>query len=153
MNEIVQAVQGWWWSAAILAGAVILAILGHWVLFFLAERVSRRSQSVIDNSVVRHARRPGRMIVALMAALMVLPAVRLAARHRSAFARKQAVRTLGALRDAVGVGVCVARLDDELPSIRRAALTALQDITGERSRTDPAVWRAWCAARDCRGKR
>jgi HEAT repeat protein len=79
-----------------------------------------------------------------------LPALRIAARHRSRFVRLGAIAALGALADTGGIPVLMARLEDELPSARRAAIAALQQITGDLRRTTPGEWLAWCAARRCR---
>ena len=79
-----------------------------------------------------------------------LPMVRLGAVHRDRFVRLSSLATLGALQDTGGIPYAVGRLDDPLPSVKRAALGALQEITGSRSLTEPEQWKAWCEARSCR---
>jgi len=73
-----------------------------------------------------------------------LPGVRLAVMSDNRFVRAQALDTLARLSDTGGIPYALARLDDKLPSVRRKALTALQEITGIRTMTDPAQWRRWC---------
>ena len=73
-----------------------------------------------------------------------LPGVRLAALHDNRFVRAQALDTLARLHDTGGIPYALDRLDDTLPSIRKKALVALQEITGIRTMTDPDEWRRWC---------
>ena len=78
-----------------------------------------------------------------------LPALRVLARHRSRFARSAAVRALRALHDREAIPILVARLDDELPSVRRLAMAALRTITGEKTPATEADWKAWCERTSC----
>lgn len=73
-----------------------------------------------------------------------LPVVRAAALDDNRFVRGQALDTLARLQDTGGIPYALDRLDDELPSIRKKALAALQAITGVHTMDDPAQWRAWC---------
>lgn len=73
-----------------------------------------------------------------------LPGVRLAILNDNRFVRAQALDTAASLHDTGAIPYALVRLEDELPSVRRKALTALQEITGIRTMTDPAQWRAWC---------
>ena len=45
-------------AAAILVGVVLVALVGHYVVFVLAKRVSRRTGSIIQDSLVRHGNGP-----------------------------------------------------------------------------------------------
>jgi hypothetical protein len=49
------------WAAAILVGTVSVALVGHYVVFVLAKRVSRRTGSIIQDSLVRHGERAHKM--------------------------------------------------------------------------------------------
>jgi hypothetical protein len=82
-----------------------------------------------------------------------LALARLGARHRDRFVREASLKTLGALQDTGGISVTVGRLDDPLPSIKRLAVTTLQQITGSHTLTDADQWKSWCEARACRGPR
>ncbi len=79
-----------------------------------------------------------------------LPMVRHALDHPSPFARIEAIRAAGAMRDVKAIGPLVGRLDDPQPSQRRAAIAALQQIVGTRELTSEADWRRWCNSRRCR---
>lgn len=63
----------WLWSAAGLIGAILLAILAHYLLFLLAKRFVRWTTSVIGDSLVRHSESPTRWIFPLLATLLALP--------------------------------------------------------------------------------
>lgn len=63
----------WLWGAAILVGAILLALLAHYIFFLVLKRLSRKTTSVIDDSLLRHSQRPTRWIFPLLAALLVLP--------------------------------------------------------------------------------
>ncbi len=64
----------WLWSSGILAAAVVAALGAHRVLYSALDRVTRRTRSVIDNSLVRHSRRPARLLLILGALFLTLPA-------------------------------------------------------------------------------
>ena len=67
----------WMWSASILAGAIVLALVGHSVLFFVLTRMARRKGDVFINSLVSHGKWPSRWILPLVALMAALPAARL----------------------------------------------------------------------------
>jgi small-conductance mechanosensitive channel len=63
----------WLWVAGGLTGAVLLALLIHYLLFVVLKRLVRRTSSVIDDSLVRHSEGPTRWIFPLIGTLLVLP--------------------------------------------------------------------------------
>ena len=65
--------EGWLISVSIVACAVVLALLGHYLFFSLAERIARRTGSVFDSSVIRHVEKPSRAIAPLLAVYLVFP--------------------------------------------------------------------------------
>lgn len=77
------------------------------------------------------------------------PLARWAAIHKDRFVRLAGLAALGALEDQQGVPYAITRLDDELPSVRRASLAALRRITGLEDLTEAEHWKAWCEHRDC----
>ncbi|MCB9729258.1 MAG: HEAT repeat domain-containing protein [Deltaproteobacteria bacterium] len=79
-----------------------------------------------------------------------LPLVRLGITHRDRYVRIGAIAAAGSLHDTGAIPFLVGRLDDRLPSVRRAAVAALREITGSQGLTDAAQWTAWCEARGCR---
>lgn len=83
-------------AAAILVGVVLVALVGHYVVFVLAKRVSRRTGSIIQDSLVRHGERPTRWIFPLLALVLVLPMLPF---------RSDVLR---ALQHAVGLGLILS---------------------------------------------
>jgi HEAT repeat protein len=57
--------------------------------------------------------------------------------------RREAIVTLGKLRDGEATPQLLALLDDEQAGLRKSALWALKEITGIDLGEDPARWRAW----------
>jgi small-conductance mechanosensitive channel len=64
----------WLWSAGILVGAILAALGIHRLLFSTLDRITRRTRSVMDNSLVRHSRRPAGLLLPLVAVFLALPA-------------------------------------------------------------------------------
>jgi small-conductance mechanosensitive channel len=63
----------WLWAAAGLSGAVLLALLAHYLLFLVMKRLARRTESVVDDSLVRYGEGPTRWIFPLLAIELTLP--------------------------------------------------------------------------------
>jgi hypothetical protein len=63
-------------STGLIAGAVIAALLVHQLVFSILARPDRR-MSVIDASLVRHSRRPARLILPLLAVILAERILRL----------------------------------------------------------------------------
>ncbi len=66
-------------TAAILGGAVLLALLAHFLIFLALKRGAGRTGSVVDNALVAHARRPAFILLPLAAIVIVIPSLRLPA--------------------------------------------------------------------------
>jgi len=73
-------------SAALLAGAVIAAWLGHFLLFRILGRLARRLEHPLGDALVTEERRPARALLPLLAVDLVLPEVTLPAGLSSPFA-------------------------------------------------------------------
>lgn len=71
------------------------------------------------------------------------PGIRWAALSANRFVAVTAAQTLAVFRDTGAVPYLLTRLEDPQPGIRRAALAALQEITGNRDETRPEAWREW----------
>jgi small-conductance mechanosensitive channel len=73
VTEFWQNWQGWLWPAIVLTSSVFLSLIFHKLVFALAKRVSKRTESPIENSLVRHAEGPTRWIFPLLGINLVLP--------------------------------------------------------------------------------
>ncbi|MGD0736063.1 MAG: mechanosensitive ion channel family protein [Terracidiphilus sp.] len=61
------------WSAAILAAAIAVALVAHFIVFKLLQRHALRKPGIVDQSLVKHGKLPARWIFPLLAVLAVLP--------------------------------------------------------------------------------
>ncbi len=80
-------VQNWHnllWAAIVLAVAVAVSLLVHYVVFWLLKRLARRKGAYLDQSLARHAQGPTRWIFPLLAILIVLPGLTLPPKLMSA---------------------------------------------------------------------
>jgi HEAT repeat protein len=73
------------------------------------------------------------------------PLLRGACLSDNRFVGVTALQTVAALQDTGAIPFALSRLDDRQPAIRRAALLALQTITGSRPVTEAEAWRKWAA--------
>lgn len=72
-NPTFEALRPWLIDGGIMVAAILLALLAHRIVFGIAGRVTKRTGSTIDDSLVRHARAPMRPIIALLAASATIP--------------------------------------------------------------------------------
>jgi small-conductance mechanosensitive channel len=77
MGFLLKNWDSWMWSAVILTGAILVALAGHSVLFFILTRMARRKGDVFIKSLVSHGEWPSRWILPLIALIAALPAARL----------------------------------------------------------------------------
>lgn len=69
------ALRPWLIDGGVMVAAIVLALLAHRIVFGIAGRVTRRTGSTIDDSLVRHARRPTGVILPILAASATIPAL------------------------------------------------------------------------------
>ena len=62
-------------SVIFLAVAIVLALVAHYVIFSVLQRFASRKGAVLDQSLIRHGRRPTNWIFPLLAVLAVLPGI------------------------------------------------------------------------------
>jgi small-conductance mechanosensitive channel len=63
-------------SLGILLGAGAAGLVLHRVAFGIASSLGSKTRTDVDNALIRHARRPGRLIIPMLACLFVLPMLR-----------------------------------------------------------------------------
>ncbi len=61
------------WSAAILVGAIALALVIRTIVFWSLRRMAHRKGALLGQSLTRHSERPSRWIFPLLAVLCILP--------------------------------------------------------------------------------
>ena len=83
-------------AAAFIAGAIVIALIVHAVLFWGLRRIVRRKAALLGQSITRHAQKPTRWIFPLVAILAILPGLTLTP------------RVMDALEHIVGLGLIAA---------------------------------------------
>lgn len=83
-------------AAAFIAGAIIVALIVHAVLFWMLRRMARRKTAYFGQSITRHAEKPTRWIFPLIAVLAILSWLPLTS------------RVMGTLEHIVGLGLIAA---------------------------------------------
>ena len=73
MNVILQNVEKLVWPLGTLVATVLVALLVHHVLFRTLDRLARGTKTIVDDSLVRHLRRPARLIIPILAVSFLLP--------------------------------------------------------------------------------
>jgi small-conductance mechanosensitive channel len=66
--------RSWFIAGSIVAGAVILSLIVHYVVFFLVARFSQREGSRFGDLLVQRAKKPALFILPLTAVVIALPA-------------------------------------------------------------------------------
>lgn len=75
MEHFIVRWQTWLWSAALLAGAFLVAIVVHRIIFAIVRRITSRSSSSWLAAVVRYGENPAQLILILAVAVALLPAL------------------------------------------------------------------------------
>jgi small-conductance mechanosensitive channel len=65
--------KAWAWSAGILAGSILIALLVRWVVFAILNSFARRNPSVLKSSIISHSERLARWILPLLAVVVAAP--------------------------------------------------------------------------------
>ncbi len=76
----------WIWSAGIIVGSVLLALLFRLILFAILKRLARRAPTVLKDSAIMHTQRASRWMLPLLAITIAAPAAPLPALLKSVIA-------------------------------------------------------------------
>lgn len=71
MSDYLLALEGYFWSLAVIVAAVIVGLLAHLLLFFLLSKVLWRT--ALRDSILNHLRAPMRLLLTLLAVQLSLP--------------------------------------------------------------------------------
>lgn len=102
-------------TAAILGGAVLLALLAHFVIFLALKRGARRTGSTVDNLLVAHARRPAFVLFPLAAIMIALQSLKLQA---GLLEDLQHIVALGMIAAAAWLAISLTAVFDDYISSR-----------------------------------
>lgn len=75
MQALSPAWQPYLWSVLALLGVVLLALIGHRLLYFAAERIAARARGPAKAALLRLSRRPAGIALPLFAVFLVLPSL------------------------------------------------------------------------------
>lgn len=102
-------------SAGFLAGAIILALVAHAIVFWILHRLARRKGSVVGHSLVSHGERPTRWIFPLFAVLVILPGLPLPSKAMDAM---EHITGLGLIAASAWLVILVVEIFSDLLSGR-----------------------------------
>lgn len=77
MNFVTAHWHSWAWSAGVLGGSIVVALLARIILFSLLKRLGKQAPSLLKDSVIFHSQRLARWILPLLAVVIALPAARI----------------------------------------------------------------------------
>jgi small-conductance mechanosensitive channel len=79
VSGFVRDMAPWVYSAAVLAAAAIAGLVLYSIFFRLMSRIARRTSGVLDDSFVKHCKKPARMAVPFLALYLALQFVTVSA--------------------------------------------------------------------------
>ncbi|HWG57834.1 MAG TPA: mechanosensitive ion channel domain-containing protein [Candidatus Acidoferrales bacterium] len=84
MDLLLKNWHAWLWSAVVIAGAIVVALGAHGVVYLLLRRLARHRKTVLAGSLVRHSQRMSKWILPLVALLLAVPEAKLPPAGRTA---------------------------------------------------------------------
>ncbi len=77
MREFLQSWEALARAFGILGGMIVTALVGHYTIFHTINRMSKRTKTVFDSSLVEHCSQSMRFIIILLGVSLVLPLLKL----------------------------------------------------------------------------
>jgi small-conductance mechanosensitive channel len=87
MEGIWQSRQVMMVTAGIIGGALILGVFAHYLIFKVMQNLAKRTQAVLDISLVKHCRGPSRIILPVLFVYIFLPLATISPEYRDMFER------------------------------------------------------------------
>ncbi len=128
-------------SGAVLAGAIGLALVVHFVLFFVVEKILQRKGASTETIVTKRAKKSARIILPLLALVLAIPLVPLPATLKGIL---QHVLGLGVIA-SVGWGIIVLT---ELAGNLVFARYSMDSPDNLSARSGPAAFDLRCLVRE-----
>jgi small-conductance mechanosensitive channel len=91
----------WVWTVVLVGGAIVVALVLHAVAYRLLGRLIGETATGLDDSIVRHTRRPARLVLPLLAVLFVLPNAPMSATLRGTIAHLVGIGLIGCIAWAI----------------------------------------------------
>jgi len=127
--------RAWIIAAAIAAGAVILSLIAHRIVFFLLGRVARRRNSRFGQSFKQRAWKPALFVFPLAALMMALPAAPFPENFRLVLQRILGLGVIAAIGWAI---ILLVELASDAISFRYA-IDVADNLSARRIRTQTTV--------------
>jgi small-conductance mechanosensitive channel len=127
--------RSWLIAGAIGGGAIILSLIAHRIVFFLARRFSQERHSQLGESFVHRAWKPALFVLPLMALVMALPAAPFPQNFRVVLQRVLGLGVIAALGWAIIL--LVELLSDAI--YFRYAIDVADNLSARRIRTQTQV--------------
>jgi small-conductance mechanosensitive channel len=137
MGHYIAHWQTWLWPAALLLGAILLALVAHRIIFAVARRVTRRSPNPLLAPLIRYGENPAQLILLLLLLAAVLPVLPMpqAARH--------VAEHIAGLALIAGIGwlvIALVEVFDQLIAIRHS-IDVRENLAARRIRTQVQMLR------------
>jgi len=117
MESFLTQSTAWLRPTLILGGGVVVGLLAHGILFAVLGRMARRTDTDVDDALLRHLRAPARLFVLLVLLKLVTPAATLPELATSLLARLTSILLIAAVTwlvialTRVGRDLVTARFD------------------------------------------
>ncbi len=128
------AQQNWYqllWSAGILIGAIVLALIGRAIVFWVLKRLAHRKNNVLGQSLVKYGQGPTHWIFPLLAVLCVLPGLPLPDELMTAL---EHITSIGLIAAVAWLAILVVRIGSDLLT-DRYRIDVADNLTARRVRT------------------
>ena len=137
MGHYIAHWQTWLWPAALLLGAILLALVAHRIIFAVARRVTRRSPNPLFAPLIRYGENPAQLILLLLLLAAVLPVLPMpqAASH--------VAEHIAGLALIAGIGwlvIALVEVFDQLIAIRHS-IDVRENLAARRIRTQVQMLR------------
>lgn len=87
----------WAWSAGILAGSILLALLFRTILFAAINGLAKRNPTLLKDSIIRHSKNLARWILPLLAVVIAVPTLPLSPIAKNAIQHAVGVALIGVM--------------------------------------------------------
>jgi small-conductance mechanosensitive channel len=129
--------QTWLWSAALLLGTTLLALVAHRIVFAVARRVTRGSPNPLFAPLIRYGENPAQLILLLLLLAAVLPVLPMPQ------AVSHVVEHIAGLALIAGIGwlvIAFVEVFDQLIAIRHS-IDVRENLAARRIRTQVQMLR------------
>src|SRR6516162_6754458 len=137
MEQFTAHWEVWLWSAALLAGAAIIGLVAHRIIFAAAHHITKRKDRPILGSIIRYGEKPAQLILLLAAIEAVMPLLPLPPRVALVAER---ITGLGLIACVGWLLIALVQVLDELVAYRHD-VNVRENLAARRIRTQVQMLR------------